>query len=90
MRISEYESIETALSLKGKINWIWVDCFSKLPINTNDFIRLKKAKFKLCLVSPELQGRDPNLEIPKLKNKINKLKIKFNAVCTKRPELWEI
>ena len=30
IRFSEYESINTALSLKGKVEWVWVDFFHKI------------------------------------------------------------
>ena len=42
--------------MKNKVNWVWVDCFSKFPINTKNFKLLKSMGYKLCLVSPELQG----------------------------------
>lgn len=88
-RVSEFESIETALALAGMIEWIWVDCFTKLPISYDDYIRLRGAGFKLCLVSPELQGRNPELEIPRLISQLSELNIVADAVCTKRPDLWK-
>ena len=89
-RVSEFEKINTVLTLKGKINWIWVDYFSEFPLNKKNYSILKNANFNICLVSPELHGRNPDKEIPKLKKLIVKLNFKFDAVCTKRPELWEI
>ena len=32
VRISEFESIETALTLAGKVDWVWVDCFTHFPL----------------------------------------------------------
>jgi len=86
-RVSEYESIKTALNLKNKVSWIWVDIFTKFPLKNADFIKLKSMKFNLCLVSPELQ---PNnlLRISDLKKIIYQEKILFDAVCTKFPEQW--
>ena len=89
VRVSEFESIETALTLAGKVDWVWVDCFNRFPLNHMDAQRLKDAGFKLCLVSPELQGRDAETEIPLLQQLLNELDIQVDAVCTKRPELWE-
>lgn len=89
VRVSEYESIQTALALAGKVDWIWVDCFSKFPLNEEDAKILKQAGFKLCLVSPELQGRDPRTEIPLLNSLLIKNNIKADAVCTKSPDIWE-
>ena len=89
VRVSEFESIETALTLAGKVDWVWVDCFTRFPLSEQDAIRLNDAGFKVCLVSPELQGRDANVEIPKLVVLLKERKIVANAVCTKRPDLWE-
>ena len=86
VRVSEYESIDTALALAGRIDWVWVDCFTRLPIGTADAHRLAQAGFKLCLVSPELQGRDAATEIPAMRRATQRMDIA--AVCTKRPELW--
>src|ERR1044072_7275947 len=31
LRVSEYESVQTALSFRGQARWIWLDCFSGKP-----------------------------------------------------------
>ena len=87
--MSEYESIETALSLSGKIEWIWVDCFTRFPLLKTDVDTLKSAGFKLCLVSPELQGRAAGEEIHELVKLLQDNEISVDAVCTKRPDIWE-
>jgi hypothetical protein len=87
-RVSEYESVDAALSLAGKIDWVWVDCFTRFPLPREDAMRLHKAGFKLCLVSPELQGRNPDTEIPALRALLADSGIFAEAVCTKRPDLW--
>lgn len=89
VRISEFESIDTALTLTGKVDWVWVDCFTHFPLRHNDAKQLFDAGFKLCLVSPELQGRDGEIEIPQLIMLLTEQKIVVDAVCTKRPDLWE-
>ena len=89
VRVSEFESIETALTLAGKVDWVWVDCFTRFPLSEHDARSLKDAGFKLCLVSPELQGRDANVEIPHLVSLLKERTIAADAVCTKRPNLWE-
>jgi hypothetical protein len=84
VRFSEYEPIENALALAGKINWVWVDCFTKFPLDLASYDRLKKH-FKLCLVSPELQGH----AIEAIDEyKIYLEQMPFDAVCTKYPEKW--
>ena len=88
VRVSEYESIKTALSLTGKIDWVWLDCFTKLPINYEEAAELKENGFKLCLVSPELHGRNSDNEIIQMRNFIQSNRILIDAVCTKRLDLW--
>ena len=90
VRVSEFESIDTALTLAGKVDWVWVDCFNYFPLTEQDAQKLKRAGFKLCLVSPELQGRDTNIEISKLVSLLKERNIVADAVCTKRPDLWEV
>lgn len=85
VRFSEYEPLEQALVLKGKVNWVWVDCFNKLPIDGNSYNELKKY-FKICLVSPELQNH-PIAMIDEFKKLITGYNI--DAVCTKAPDLWK-
>jgi hypothetical protein len=90
VRVSEYEHIDTALALAGKIDWVWVDCFTHFPLSTEDAMRLQQAGLKLCLVSPELQGRNVESEIPALARLLSERAIQADAVCTKRPDLWEL
>ena len=89
IRVSEFESIETALTLSGNVDWVWVDCFTKFPLSDDDAVRLRNAGFKLCLVSPELQGRNAEIEIPALVSLLRARNIESDAVCTKRPDFWE-
>lgn len=85
LRFSEYESIETVLKFSGKAAWVWVDSFMRLPLTKENHPVLARH-FKLCLVSPELQGRDHS-EIKQFKDLLAGLKI--DAVCTKYPDLWK-
>ena len=89
VRVSEFESADTALTLAGKADWVWVDCFTKFPLTHESASQLQRAGFKLCLVSPELQGRDATTEIPALVKLLHQRRIIAEAVCTKRPDLWE-
>lgn len=81
LRFSEYESLDTILTLAGKVDWVWVDCFTKLPIDSKNYKVLKENGFKLCLVSPELQGRPE--DIPLYKECLVNERIVFDAICTK-------
>ena len=81
VRFSEIEPVELSLAMKNFANWVWVDCFSKLPINKENYKILKENGFKLCLVSPELQGRAE--DIPSYKKYLEDNDIVFDAICTK-------
>ncbi len=89
VRVSEYESLETAHRLAGKIDWVWIDCFTHFPLSSAEIQQLKEWGFKLCIVSPELQGRDAEVEIPQLIELIKPYHLSIDAVCTKRYDLWE-
>ncbi len=87
VRLSEYESINTVLSLKDKLSWVWIDFFTKFPVDFEIYKILKKHNFKLCIVSPELQGHT-NSKCLELKNFIKSNEMYFDAVCTKKIRLW--
>jgi hypothetical protein len=85
IRLSEYESIENVLKLKKLVKYVWLDCF------TTDFIinkeledELHKNGFKICIVSPELQGHDIS-NIKKYKKYIHEI----DYICTKHINLWK-
>ena len=88
IRVSEYENIETVLSLSGMVDWVWVDCFTRFPLNKDEANRLKNSGFKLCFVSPELQGREKRSQVIEFRHQIEQLGIKGDAVCTKYTDLW--
>lgn len=85
VRFSEYEPLDFVMGFAGKVDWVWVDCFNELPLNEENY-KLLKGNFKLCLVSPELQGYDVS-RIEEFKERLKLLPV--DAVCTKRPELWD-
>ena len=87
VRFSEYESLNSVLNLKRIINWVWVDYFNFFPLDYTTYLNFKNEDFKICLVSPELQGFGEE-EISKLRNILLKSNIKADAVCTKNPNLW--
>jgi hypothetical protein len=87
VRVSEYEPIEGALRMAGKVAWVWLDIFESFSLTTEDNIRLHEAGMKICLVSPELHGRSAQ-EIVTIRNRIATYDLKLDAVCTKQPQLW--
>lgn len=85
VRFSEHEPLEAALAFAGRVGWVWVDCFTRLPLDARACAALKAAGFRLCLVSPELQ-KHPLERIGEFRALLAGLDI--DAVCTKRPDLW--
>ena len=81
IRVSEYEGLDTARNMSGKASWIWVDCFSRLPIGKIESDELHSLGYKLCLVSPDLVERDREIEV--YKETINEYKLEFDAICCK-------
>lgn len=81
LRFSEFEGIDTILVMAGKVKWVWVDCFTKLPIDHQSYMLLKEKGFKLCLVSPDLHGQAE--KIAGYKKYLAKENIIFDAICTK-------
>lgn len=91
-RISEYETVESAYL--QNTTWLWVDSFTgnwdhlvELSIQQEKISRRRKV----CLVSPELQGRnfkDSN-EANMLVNQIRRLRLELDAICTKFASAWE-
>ena len=80
IRFSEVESIYTVMKFKGLVNWVWIDTFTKLPLNQNSINILKH--FKTCLVCPERWNRPE--EIAPYKEKLQKINFQLNAVMTSR------
>ena len=88
VRVSEYEGLTSARVLAGKVKWAWIDCFTKFPLDQCWARELKEMDFKLCVVSPELQGRTDLSEIFDISRRIDELDLTIDAVCTKLPDLW--
>lgn len=82
IRFSEFESIETIELVKNMVKWVWVDCFIDMPLNKDNYSRIKKMGLKICLVSPELQGHSLD-KIDKFKKIIIENDFKIDAICTK-------
>lgn len=84
VRYSELEPAAGALAWKGRASWLWVDCFEQFPIAEPTWSELAAA-FKICLVSPELQGHTGEAWT-RLRASLSGRR--FDAVCTKTPERW--
>jgi hypothetical protein len=87
VRYSEFEPLEHALRFRNRATWAWVDCFGAQPVAPiaelqADLVSLR-ANFRVCWVSPELQGGS----FEQIADFLPLLK-PGDAVCTKRPQAW--
>lgn len=82
LRFSEFEGLDTIRNMAGKANWVWVDCFTRLPIDRKSYEELKDLGYKLCMVSPELEGQPEKLGA--YKEYLEREGIVPDAVCTKK------
>lgn len=79
LRFSEFEGIDTLINMKGKVEWVWVDVFTTIPLTIDIYKKIKDLGYKICLVSPELQGRE--YDIVEYANQIKSFEI--DAICCK-------
>lgn len=81
IRFSEYEGIDTLVNMQGKAEWVWADCFTKLPFDVKEFSEIKKLGYKICLVSPDILGRP--VQIKPIINWLKSNNCFPDAVCVK-------
>lgn len=78
VRYSEDESIETVLKYKERVDWVWIDTNTKIPL-TKKIVRDLEG-FKTCFVCPERWGRPE--DIPIYRQKMKQLGFTPTAVMT--------
>ncbi|WP_395138810.1 hypothetical protein [Armatimonas sp.] len=78
VRYSEDESIETALAYKERVDWVWIDTNTRLPLD--ETMKSQLAGLKTCLVCPERWGRPQ--DIAGYKNQLAALDFSLDAVMT--------
>ncbi len=81
LRFSEYESMSSLEMMSGQCEWVWIDSFKTFSHDLNTLFKIRGLGYKLCFVSPELQGRDSYEERQKILEACNKLNAE--AICTK-------
>lgn len=81
IRYSEDENIETVLHYKGRVDWVWIDTNTRLPLNAR--VKTQLQGFKTCLVCPERWGR-PH-DIPNYIQQLRDLQFPLDAVMTTAP-----
>lgn len=81
LRFSEFEGMDTLKAMQGKVDWVWVDCFTEFPLDKKMYECVKDMGYKVCIVSPELQGHKN--QIKEYRKMIYGEEIQPNAVCSK-------
>lgn len=89
IRFSELEGMDTLRAMAGRVEWVWVDCFTHLPLTPVHYADMRALGYKLCLVSPELQGRPEDIAAYRVQCAAEGYA--FDAICTKAHSmaLWE-
>ena len=89
LRFSEFEGLDTINRMSNKVNWIWIDCFTKIPLTEEIYKNLKKNNYKLCFVSPDLQNQKN--KILDYSNFFKRRKFDLDAVCVKykHKNIWK-
>jgi hypothetical protein len=86
-RYSEYECLVFTENIKDLIQWIWIDCFNILPLNSEIYNRIKLLDKKICIVSPELQGQKEKINI--YRQQLIDNNIIPDAICCKEYNIYE-
>lgn len=81
VRFSELESFENLKKFSGKVEWVWVDCFDNFILTKKLQEEIHGLGYKICIVSPELQGRQDDINI--YRDYIYSNNIEIDAICTK-------
>ena len=87
IRFSEDEPIELVSNYLDKVDWVWIDTNTTLPLGKENISIL--SEFKTCLVCPERWNRPEDILV--YKRKMKDLGFKLNAVMTnfKYSKLWD-
>ena len=80
IRFSEDESIETVKKYIDKVDWVWIDTNTQLPITQENLAVLNQ--FKKCLVCPECWGRPE--DTPLYRAKMEELCFEVDAIMTNK------
>ena len=80
-RFSEYENLNNFLDNKNMFSTIWIDCFTKFPLNKENYELIKNENKKICIVSPELQ-KQPD-KISEYRNYMIENNIFPDMICCK-------
>ena len=87
-KYSNIESIENLHLIQPKPQWVWVDSWNGDWGHLQSLKDIKLLGYKVCICSPEVHGRNSELELVKLHEIVRNELINVDAVCSKYPEKW--
>lgn len=90
VRVSAFEAVQNALALADQVQWVFIDVMRQdvaLPISKAEHDALRKAGFRLCMVSHELWGR-PRPQVEAMQAELQKNGVTLDAVLTSQPGWW--
>lgn len=87
LRYSEDESIETVLHYRERVDWVWIDTNTRLPLDAGVVRQL--AGWNTCLVCPERWGRPQDI-VP-YRSQMQRLGFRPSAIMTSLScaKIWE-
>ena len=78
VRYSEDESIETVIAYTERVDWVWIDTNTRLPLD--ETVKSQLSGLKTCLVCPERWGRPQ--DIGGYRAQLTALDLRLDAVMT--------
>ena len=78
IRFSEKEPIANLNLFVDKLDWVWIDTITRLPVNSLNVNQLNK--FQSCLVCPSIWGNEES--ISSVNKKVNDLGLNLKSIIT--------
>lgn len=78
IRFSEKEPIANLNLFVDKLDWVWIDTITRLPVNSLNVNQLNK--FQSCLVCPSIWGNEES--ISSVNKKVNDLGLNLKSIMT--------
>ena len=86
-RFSEIEPIEFYQKVQDMVSWVWVDCFTEMPLTYENYNLFIKDNKKICIVSPELQQQPE--QIHNYRGLLIQNKTTPTAICCKLHNIYK-
>jgi len=88
VRFSEWEALDTVLAIADKIDWVFIDVYTKNPLTPEVYEKIKAAGLKICFVSPDRWDRADEIDEMVKYFAQNKIEVDAVIVGDKYAEKW--